>query len=162
MADYSEVFVGIDTSKLRNAVAIAEGGRNALSYQSTGTAGHRYLCRRTAWRGYFRASGHSRAASSCPAAGRGSGRYRPGAIGVLLCAAHPSCHRSTSQRLDRIRLRQSTHTTRHIRASALSQRQIRQRPLPQRLICARALSQTAIAGARAASSATPAGVSRFR
>ena len=28
MADYSEVFVGIDTSKLRNAVAIAEGGRN--------------------------------------------------------------------------------------------------------------------------------------
>ena len=28
MADYNEVFVGIDTSKLRNAVAIAEGGRN--------------------------------------------------------------------------------------------------------------------------------------
>src|SRR6266576_7370715 len=28
MADYSEVFVGIDTSKLRNAVAIAEGGRS--------------------------------------------------------------------------------------------------------------------------------------
>src|SRR6266481_1944777 len=28
MADYSEVFVGIDTSKLRNAVAVAEGGRN--------------------------------------------------------------------------------------------------------------------------------------
>jgi transposase len=28
MADCSEVFVGIDTSKLRNAVAIAEGGRN--------------------------------------------------------------------------------------------------------------------------------------
>jgi transposase len=28
MADYSEVFVGLDTSKLRNAVAIAEGGRN--------------------------------------------------------------------------------------------------------------------------------------
>ena len=28
MADYSEVFVGIDTSKLRNAVAIAGGGRN--------------------------------------------------------------------------------------------------------------------------------------
>ena len=28
MVDYSEVFVGIDTSKLRNAVAIAEGGRN--------------------------------------------------------------------------------------------------------------------------------------
>src|SRR5258705_12998699 len=28
MADYSEVFVGIDTSKLRNAVAIAQGGRN--------------------------------------------------------------------------------------------------------------------------------------
>lgn len=28
MADYSEVFIGIDTSKLRNAVAIAEGGRN--------------------------------------------------------------------------------------------------------------------------------------
>src|SRR6478735_8826116 len=28
MTDYSEVFVGIDTSKLRNAVAIAEGGRN--------------------------------------------------------------------------------------------------------------------------------------
>jgi len=28
MADYSEVFVGIDTSKLRNAVALAEGGRN--------------------------------------------------------------------------------------------------------------------------------------
>ena len=28
MADYSEVFVGFDTSKLRNAVAIAEGGRN--------------------------------------------------------------------------------------------------------------------------------------
>jgi hypothetical protein len=28
MADYSEVFVGIDTSKLRNAVAIAEGERN--------------------------------------------------------------------------------------------------------------------------------------
>ena len=28
MADYSEVFVGIDTSKLSNAVAIAEGGRN--------------------------------------------------------------------------------------------------------------------------------------
>ena len=28
MADHSEVFVGIDTSKLRNAVAIAEGGRN--------------------------------------------------------------------------------------------------------------------------------------
>src|SRR4030095_8048662 len=28
MGDYSEVFVGIDTSKLRNAVAIAEGGRN--------------------------------------------------------------------------------------------------------------------------------------
>ena len=28
MADDSEVFVGIDTSKLRNAVAIAEGGRN--------------------------------------------------------------------------------------------------------------------------------------
>src|SRR4029453_18891656 len=28
MANYSEVFVGIDTSKLRNAVAIAEGGRN--------------------------------------------------------------------------------------------------------------------------------------
>jgi transposase len=27
MADYSEVFVGIDTSKLRNAVAIAEAGR---------------------------------------------------------------------------------------------------------------------------------------
>src|SRR4029450_11729801 len=31
MANYSEVFVGIDTSKLRNAVAIAEGGRNAES-----------------------------------------------------------------------------------------------------------------------------------
>src|ERR1700693_609713 len=28
MADCSEVFVGLDTSKLRNAVAIAEGGRN--------------------------------------------------------------------------------------------------------------------------------------
>jgi transposase len=28
MVDYSEVFVGIDTSKLRNAVAVAEGGRN--------------------------------------------------------------------------------------------------------------------------------------
>src|ERR1700745_1858789 len=28
MADYNEVFVGIDTSKLRNAVAVAEGGRN--------------------------------------------------------------------------------------------------------------------------------------
>jgi transposase len=28
MADYSEVFVGLDTSKLRNAVAIAEGGRS--------------------------------------------------------------------------------------------------------------------------------------
>jgi transposase len=28
MADYNEVFVSIDTSKLRNAVAIAEGGRN--------------------------------------------------------------------------------------------------------------------------------------
>src|SRR5258708_1254817 len=28
MEDYNEVFVGIDTSKLRNAVAIAEGGRN--------------------------------------------------------------------------------------------------------------------------------------
>jgi transposase len=28
MVDYSEVFVGIATSKLRNAVAIAEGGRN--------------------------------------------------------------------------------------------------------------------------------------
>src|SRR5947209_16928420 len=28
MADYSEVFVGLDTSKLHNAVAIAEGGRN--------------------------------------------------------------------------------------------------------------------------------------
>lgn len=28
MNDYTEVFVGIDTSKLRNAVAIAEGGRN--------------------------------------------------------------------------------------------------------------------------------------
>src|SRR3982075_1744162 len=28
MADYSEVFVGIDTSKLRNAVAIAEAGRS--------------------------------------------------------------------------------------------------------------------------------------
>jgi transposase len=28
MADHSEVFVGIDTSKLRNAVAVAEGGRN--------------------------------------------------------------------------------------------------------------------------------------
>ena len=28
MADYNEVFVGIDTSKLGNAVAIAEGGRN--------------------------------------------------------------------------------------------------------------------------------------
>src|SRR5437879_11873231 len=27
MADYSEAFVGIDTSKLRNAVAIADGGR---------------------------------------------------------------------------------------------------------------------------------------
>ena len=27
MADYSEVFVGIDTAKLRNAVAIAEAGR---------------------------------------------------------------------------------------------------------------------------------------
>src|ERR1700704_1863494 len=28
MADYSEVFVGIDTSKLHNAVAVAEGERN--------------------------------------------------------------------------------------------------------------------------------------
>ena len=28
MMDYNEVFVGIDTSKLRNAVAVAEGGRN--------------------------------------------------------------------------------------------------------------------------------------
>jgi transposase len=28
MADDSEVFVGIDTSKLRNAIAVAEGGRN--------------------------------------------------------------------------------------------------------------------------------------
>jgi transposase len=28
MADCSEAFVGIDTSKLRNAVAIAEAGRN--------------------------------------------------------------------------------------------------------------------------------------
>ena len=28
MADYSEVFVGLDTSELRNAVAIAEGGRS--------------------------------------------------------------------------------------------------------------------------------------
>jgi hypothetical protein len=28
MADYTEVFVGIDTLKLRNAVAVAEGGRN--------------------------------------------------------------------------------------------------------------------------------------
>jgi len=27
MGDYSEAFVGIDTSKLRNAVAIAEAGR---------------------------------------------------------------------------------------------------------------------------------------
>jgi transposase len=27
MRDYSEAFVGIDTSKLRNAVAIAEAGR---------------------------------------------------------------------------------------------------------------------------------------
>jgi transposase len=28
MADFSEVFVGLDTSKLRNAVAVAQGGRN--------------------------------------------------------------------------------------------------------------------------------------
>ena len=28
MTDYSEIFVGIDTSKLKNAVAIAEGGRH--------------------------------------------------------------------------------------------------------------------------------------
>jgi transposase len=28
MADYNEVFVGIDTSKLSNAVAVAEAGRN--------------------------------------------------------------------------------------------------------------------------------------
>ena len=27
MRDYSEAFIGIDTSKLRNAIAIAEGGR---------------------------------------------------------------------------------------------------------------------------------------
>jgi len=27
MGDYSEAFVGLDTSKLRNAVAIADGGR---------------------------------------------------------------------------------------------------------------------------------------
>jgi|GEM_PF-6905566 len=30
MADYSEVFVGLDTSKLRNAVAIAEGGQSEI------------------------------------------------------------------------------------------------------------------------------------
>jgi hypothetical protein len=28
MSDLSEAFVGLDTSKLRNSVAIAEGGRN--------------------------------------------------------------------------------------------------------------------------------------
>ena len=28
VSDHSEAFVGFDTSKLRNAVAIAEGGRN--------------------------------------------------------------------------------------------------------------------------------------
>ena len=27
MRDHSEAFIGIDTSKLRNAIAIAEGGR---------------------------------------------------------------------------------------------------------------------------------------
>ena len=29
MQDYSEVFVGVDVSKLKNAVAVAQGGRDS-------------------------------------------------------------------------------------------------------------------------------------
>ena len=35
MSDHSEAFIGLDTSKLRHAVAIAEGGRGGVQQEVT-------------------------------------------------------------------------------------------------------------------------------